>query len=469
MAKENKAYLICLEHRYYGDSCPFKDFSTEHLKYLTSQQALADAATFLEYFINVKKKSDKIRKVIVIGGSYTGAMSAWFRMLYPNLVIGSLASSAPVYLEEEFTKYDEHIALSLPEECQKKVKEANDEIDASVSNETELQNMKERTRCLDIADSVDWRYALADAVSWAVQYNRYEGSEDQRTIEKLCNIMNQTSETKTAKDCLFDFFAEALRINDNTTCLEFSSAREKLKREEFDVYSSSRQWYYQSCKEFGYFQVVSHNKSRSIRSESIDLQYHRDLCKDVFGIDVDISESKKLYMQENMIGTNILWTNGEVDPWMELSITPNEEEEDSSSSSSFHHKRNVPVTKDGREERQNWVLLLIKNGSHCSDLSSPSDTDSDSLKEARETIRETIKEWVKKSASGNGKYNTKSPLFITCILFFIATFIFILLGIVFVIIACLDSKRTETFMQPINQDSVYVESKMGYQRKEYKF
>ena len=45
---ENKALLMSLEHRYYGESQPFADWSTDNLKWLTAWEALADIALFIE-------------------------------------------------------------------------------------------------------------------------------------------------------------------------------------------------------------------------------------------------------------------------------------------------------------------------------------------------------------------------------------------------------------------------------------
>jgi len=49
----------------------FRDLSVENLRYLTSEQALADLATFREYF-NEKYQIPKQTKWISFGGSYPG-------------------------------------------------------------------------------------------------------------------------------------------------------------------------------------------------------------------------------------------------------------------------------------------------------------------------------------------------------------------------------------------------------------
>lgn len=69
----------------------------ENMVHLNSEQALADLAYFIE---QMKSKHEyKITDrtpFITVGGSYPGALSAWFRYKYPHLTIGAIASSAVI-------------------------------------------------------------------------------------------------------------------------------------------------------------------------------------------------------------------------------------------------------------------------------------------------------------------------------------------------------------------------------------
>jgi lysosomal Pro-X carboxypeptidase len=94
------AMLVFVEHRYYGESMPFggtreaayRDAATKG--YLTVPQALADYASFV---LSLKANlSAPAAPVLVLGGSYGGMLAAWMRIKYPHIVMGAVASSAPI-------------------------------------------------------------------------------------------------------------------------------------------------------------------------------------------------------------------------------------------------------------------------------------------------------------------------------------------------------------------------------------
>lgn len=68
--------------------------SVENLRFLSSQQALADLAHFQT--VMTKKLGTGERKWVVFGGSYPGCLAAWYRIKYPHLAHAAVASSAPV-------------------------------------------------------------------------------------------------------------------------------------------------------------------------------------------------------------------------------------------------------------------------------------------------------------------------------------------------------------------------------------
>ncbi|XP_057830209.2 uncharacterized protein LOC131041212 [Cryptomeria japonica] len=109
IAPQFKALLVFIEHRYYGESMPFgsKDVAYSNdstLGYLSSTQALADYAILIT---DLKKNlSAEDSPVVVFGGSYGGMLAAWFRLKYPHIAIGALASSAPILAFDDIVPSD---------------------------------------------------------------------------------------------------------------------------------------------------------------------------------------------------------------------------------------------------------------------------------------------------------------------------------------------------------------------------
>lgn len=125
---------MAIEHRYYGDSQPFSDeqggWTTENLKFLSSYQALADIA----YFIDVQnKKSGKKNQWVVVGGSYPGALVAWFKSLYPEHAAVAWSSSGVIHPIENFTDFDLNMyktTMDSGKECTLKINDLTENADA---------------------------------------------------------------------------------------------------------------------------------------------------------------------------------------------------------------------------------------------------------------------------------------------------------------------------------------------------
>jgi hypothetical protein len=79
LAEALHGVAVVLEHRYYGESFPADNLSVESLRFLDTQQALADVAYFAQ---NVRFKgledyalNSKYNAWFAYGGSYAGSMA----------------------------------------------------------------------------------------------------------------------------------------------------------------------------------------------------------------------------------------------------------------------------------------------------------------------------------------------------------------------------------------------------------
>lgn len=79
----------------------FSNMSVANLKYLSSEQALADLAYFI-VGMNKKYNLPKGTKWIAFGGSYPGNLAAWVRAKYPHLVHGAMSASGPLLAKIDF-------------------------------------------------------------------------------------------------------------------------------------------------------------------------------------------------------------------------------------------------------------------------------------------------------------------------------------------------------------------------------
>lgn len=89
LANSTGALQIWPEHRYYANSAPYTP--TDKFAHFTIEQALVDHVELVLYVQNMFNLTTN--PVIAIGSSYSGQLSSYLRMRYPDVIAGAISSS----------------------------------------------------------------------------------------------------------------------------------------------------------------------------------------------------------------------------------------------------------------------------------------------------------------------------------------------------------------------------------------
>lgn len=362
-AKKFNAKMVALEHRYYGESQPAEDLSTENLKYLTTDFALKDLANFQQ---QITQDNNWTGPWVAFGGSYPGSLSAYYRLQYPELVVGALASSAPVMAKEDFIEYDQHVTAVAGEQCANQIRDAVHEIEGILASgdDIRINLLKSRFHAQDVFNDVDFLYLIADVASTAVQYGFHE---------QFCKSLETAPDPVSGYAVFTHILLASMGIDASDMTAE-AARSEEIEDHNWGV--GMRQWMYQSCTEYGYWQNAHPDASKSTRSSQINLEYSRGVCARLFGMEEPAATddmNNLFYMSLlNPVVSHIYFTNGTNDPWSNLSMT----------------------YENGNATNENLNYVSIKGASHCEDLHTPFESDSEDLKQARQNMESLLTVWL---------------------------------------------------------------------------
>jgi len=138
--------------------------------------------------------------------------------------------------------------------------------------------------------------------------------------------------------------------------------------------SDDRSWTSQTCHEFGYYQTG--DSSSQVFSSVLNLNLSLSICRDVFNIseqqlNSNIDQTNQYYGGHQIDATQIVFSNGELDPWHPAGIYP-------------------PAYTGGEDN----IVYLIDGGAHCWDLEVPRTTDSPSLQKLRQLQQQAVSQWA---------------------------------------------------------------------------
>ncbi|XP_013105186.2 putative serine protease K12H4.7 [Stomoxys calcitrans] len=369
MAKEHQGYLFYTEHRYYGQSKPVKDLSPDNMQYLHVRQALADLAHFIRV-MKVTIPGMENSKVILTGGSYSATMVTWFKKLYPELATGCWASSAPLLAKRDFLEYKEvtgdSIRLLGGDSCYDRIQKAILELEAMISNNRSPSKMKCLLKICDNfneSNEMDvWTLfsQISDIFAGVVQ------NHSNNTIQKACSKIMEGEDDIGG---LLNFLAPYFKGNKN--CTEFSYD-EMVKAYNYTSFDKGmyRQWFYQTCNEYGWYQS-SGSKNQPFGSK-FPAKLYTQLCYDEFGekfteefIENQIKATNQFFGALEPKVENVYMTHGQLDPWRAMGV---------------------------QEEGKATIIPLV---AHCRDFGSINDKDTPELRASKEKLAELVREWLK--------------------------------------------------------------------------
>ncbi|BGP42000.1 hypothetical protein JCM10449v2_005997 [Rhodotorula kratochvilovae] len=381
---------IVLEHRYYGESFPVQNLSTDSLRFLDTLQSLHDSAHFartvqMPGLEHLNLTAGQGTAWLYYGGSYAGAKAAFARSLFPDVFWGAIASSAVTTAIVDFWQYYEPIRQSAPADCVERLVENTALIDSLL-----LLNSSSLTSSLrgyfglpNVTSDADFVNALALPLgSW--QERNWDPTVGSRRFGAFCDALTNLTSldspspspvpflsfpspatldrlalSKTPRETLESFSTYAAYVKQHIVPLcppdepqDACFGTDEYSGDGLDEYEW-KSWAYQFCTEWGYFIGAAPEGTPSLVSRLLTPDYTGKICRRAF----PPGKLNRVPASPNVTAINqwgsfdlsyprLAFVDGSEDPW--LYATP--------------HSPNAPHPQ--RKDTLRKPFKLIKGGVH---------------------------------------------------------------------------------------------------------
>lgn len=166
---------VILENRYYGESYPFNTSTTDELRFLTTEQTIADNAYFAQHaiFPGVSGNlSAPGTPWILYGGSLAGAQTAFSLVEYEGLLWGGIGSSGVIHAVHTYPEWYNPIQKYAPGDCVADINAIVDKMDSLISsnNTVAIQQLKDIFGLGSLTDIRDFANTIAFPIGGPMFY-----------------------------------------------------------------------------------------------------------------------------------------------------------------------------------------------------------------------------------------------------------------------------------------------------------
>ncbi|RVW17892.1 Lysosomal Pro-X carboxypeptidase [Vitis vinifera] len=377
MAPRFGAMVLFPEHRYYGESMPYGSRDKAYanaasLSYLTAEQALADFAVLVT---NLKRNlSAEGCPVVLFGGSYGGMLAAWMRLKYPHIAIGALASSAPILQFEDIvppeTFYD-IVSNNFKREsisCFDTIKKSWDVLISEGQKNDGLKQLTKAFRlCRDLKRTEDLYDWLDSAYSFLAMVNYPYPSDflmplPGHPIKEVCRKMDSCPEGTSVLERIFEGVSVYYNYTGKVECFQLDDDPHGMDG-----------WNWQACTEM-VMPMASSRESSMFPTYDYNYSSFQEECWKDFSVKPRPTwittefGGHEFKTTLKVFGSNIIFSNGLLDPWSGGSVLQNISEtvvalvtEEGNALIIFHSEQTITVV---HPYSSTSIMLDLPSGIH---------------------------------------------------------------------------------------------------------
>jgi thymus-specific serine protease len=324
------AVFFGFEMRFFGRNRPTNDLTTPNLRFLSTEQVLADLANMIDH---VRQQDLRLAnaRIILTGTMFGGNLATWFRVKYPHLVDGVWSSSSHVDARMNFGEYYEAIGEDLlafgNEECYRRVWRAFGTMENLIDGGRSevLDDMFNLCHPINVTSHLEvarFFEGIVESVVVGIMNGGYE------YIDAMCVSVTNSSVTNDL--IAFSEWFKAYRRSPNCFGMNFQEVVDFLTTTDWNalaVVSGRRQFHYLTCTEYGWFTTTDLDNQPF--GSRITESYFIEMCRQVFGDWVSENMREHIAKTNLSLGghkpviTDTFFTNGGMDPHRVINVQNN--------------------------------------------------------------------------------------------------------------------------------------------------